>query len=459
MEKNDKFTAEILNYGCNAEGVAKVDGQIVFVPYTLVGEQISGVVINDKNKFAIAKANEILNQNPNRILPPCPYFKKCGGCQLQHANYNYALEIKTRIVQDAISNIGKLQTTVLPCIGSKQQYDYRNKISLPIDSKTRKLGMYRLASHSIIDIEKCLIEKPEINTLIEIFNHYLNKTKNSIYSEETKTGLLKSLVARFVNGTLLVTVVINGNKLDDVNILIELLKQEFSKFGLNLNINKQKNNVILSNNFVEVYGENKIMLSEDKIDYSINNRSFLQINEEIKSEIYSKVFDEIKGGVVIDAYSGAGLLSAMMSRHAKMVYGIEIVKPATELANQIKKQNKISNLQNINGDCSVELPKLVEHLKNESKISIVLDPPRRGCDAKVIEAVKNSGADKILYISCNPSTLARDLNMLIANGNYSVSLIQPYDMFPQTKHVETLAILALKRSNWFGFFVCTLTHC
>ncbi|HBB44644.1 MAG TPA: 23S rRNA (uracil(1939)-C(5))-methyltransferase RlmD, partial [Clostridiales bacterium] len=254
-------------------------------------------------------------------------------------------------------------------------------------------------------------------------------------------------VARFVSDTLLVTVVINGNKLDDVNLLIDLLKQKFNKFGLNLNINKQKNNVILSNNFVEVYGENKITLSENGIAYSINNRSFLQINEEIKSEIYGKVFDEIEGGIVIDAYSGAGLLSAMMSKHAKMVYGIEIVKPATELANQIKKQNGISNLQNINGDCSVELPKLVEHLKNESKISIVLDPPRKGCAAKVIGAVKDSKANKILYISCNPSTLARDLNMLVSNGDYTATLIQPYDMFPQTKHVETLAILSLKKAN------------
>lgn len=444
IKKNDVISTKITNYGCNAEGVAKIDGQIVFLPYTLVGEEVTATIINDKSKFAIAKAISINNKNDARTTAPCPYFTRCGGCQLQHAKYDHALKVKTQIVQDAISNIGKIDFKINNCISSDNEYQYRNKISMPINPSTRKLGMFRTSSHKIVDIEKCELQKPLINKLIQVFNNYLNLSKTSIYDENTKQGTLKHLVAREIDNNLLVTVVINDDDLKDKKLLADLLKQNFESFGLNLNINKQHNNVILSDKFIEVCGLTQIQITENGITYFINNKSFLQVNNYIKNKIYSKVFEEIFNTVVVEGYSGAGLLSAMMAKHAKHVYGIEIIKPATELANLLKSANKISNLTNINGDCQKELPKLINSLNLDNDFYVVVDPPRKGVDKNSLDAICSSKPKKIIYISCNPSTLARDLNIILSSGIYEVSEITPYDMFPQTKHVETLAILKLK---------------
>lgn len=443
IKKNDTINVKINNYGCNGEGVAIFNNQVVFLPYTLINEQVTATIINDKSKFAIGKPVDIQNTNEYRTTPPCPYFTKCGGCQLQHCSYSHSLLIKQNVVQDAISNIGKINFNVSPVIPSNLIYNYRNKLAMPINPKTKKLGMFRTNSHNIVDIEHCLLQKEQINKLIKVFNKYLQNTKTSIYNDQTKTGVLKHLVAREINNALLITVVINANDLKDKKDLVDLLKQNFDNFGLSININKLNNNVILTNDFKNVYGLEYIDITENDINYSINNQSFLQVNDYIKNQIYSQVFNQIKDGVVVDAYSGAGLLSAMLSKHAKKVYGIEIVKPATKSANQLKQNNKIQNLININGDCAKELPLLLDTLSSEDKqnLSIVLDPPRKGCDKTVLQSILQTNPQKIIYISCNPSTLARDLNTLTQDNKYIIQLIQPYDMFPQTKHVETLAVL------------------
>jgi 23S rRNA (uracil1939-C5)-methyltransferase len=446
INKNDTIKTTILNYGCNAEGVANVYGQVVFIPYTLTGEEITATIISGKKNFLIGKATEIEAKNPNRVPAPCPYFSKCGGCQLQHANYNHSTKIKQQIVLNAIKNIGKINCEVMSCVPSENEYHYRNKVALPINPKTRCVGMYRTSTHHIVDIESCILLRNGLNKLISVFNEYLKISKTSIYDEETKKGTIKHLVAREVEGKILVTVVINSGDLPDSDVLVKLLKQNFENFALNLNINKLNNNVILSNTFKEIYGNSTASICENGINYSINNQSFLQVNENIKSLIYGEVFKEIEGGVVVDAYSGAGLLSAMMAKHAKFVYGIEIIKPATEIANKLKEQNGIENLENINGDCAVELPKLLKKLSagSKEKLTMVLDPPKKGCDKVVLNSIVDASPQKIVYVSCNPSTLARDLSILTKNGDFEVTKIQPYDMFPQTKHVETLAILKKK---------------
>lgn len=443
MEKNENINATIINYGCNAEGVTKINGQTVFVPYSLIGENVEGVIIKANSKYGIAKITNIDNKSAERINPPCPYYTKCGGCQLQHTNYENALKIKTEIVQNAITNIGKINYHVPQTIASENEYHYRNKIAMPINPKTKKLGMYRLGSHNIIDIENCILQKDNITTLIETINHYLDITKNSIYDEITKKGLLKGIVAREVDDSIMITIVINGDDLSDKDLLTHLLKSKFNNMGLSLNINKLNNNVILTDKFVNVYGLNSIEKTEFGITYNINNQSFMQVNDKVKTAMYQKIFEEIKNDIVIDAYSGAGLLSAMISKNCKKVYGIEIVAAATKLANELKQKNKITNLTNINGDCANELPKILNKLTGNEKenLTIILDPPRKGCDKKVLDAILTASPSKIIYMSCDPSTLARDLNNLLTNGNYKIKFIQPYDMFPQTKHIETLAVL------------------
>ena len=303
--------------------------------------------------------------------------------------------------------------------------------------------MYRPSSHNIVDIDDCLLNQDLISKLLLMFNKYLSQTKNSIYDDLTKQGLLKSIVARQYNGNILITVVINGTSLPDSDLLVKLCRDTFDNFGLDININTLKNNVILTNNFKHIYGLKDIEIVENGIKYYINNQSFLQVNNQIKLQMYNQIFSNIKNDTVIDAYSGAGLLSAMMAKHANQVFGIEIVGEATSLANKIKKANNISNLTNINGDCATELPKLLNALTSaqKSNLTVVLDPPRKGCDKNVINTIASIYPAKIIYMSCNPSTLARDLNLLLSQKSYKIKQIQPYDMFPQTKHIETLAVL------------------
>ena len=443
MNKNDKVKVKINNYGCNAEGVAKFNGEIVFMPYSLVGEEIDATIIKANSKFTIGKIDNIYQTSSERISPPCPYYTKCGGCQLQHTNYQNTLKIKTGIVQNAITNIAKISYTVPQAKASENYYHYRNKIAMPINPKTRKLGMFRTGTHNIVDIDNCLLQKNLIAKLIETVNQYLSITTNTIYDESTKKGLLKSIVAREINNEILLTIVINGNDLKDAELLAEMLKANFNKIGLSLNINKLNNNVILTDNFIHVYGQKSIEIEEFGIKYEINNQSFLQVNDEVKNMIYKQIFDETENNIVINTYSGAGLLSAMLSKVANKVFGIEIVEAANKLADQLKDKNNIQNLVNICGDCSDALPKLLNTLTGAEKqnLTLVLDPPRKGCDAKVLDAILKVQPTKIIYVSCDPSTLARDLNLLMQSGNYGIKFIQPYDMFPQTKHVENLAVL------------------
>lgn len=444
IKKNDILEVNILNLGCNGEGVAKHDGVVLFVPFALPNEKVKVQVINTKQKAYICKVLEILEPSPYRVEHSCPYFKKCGGCQLQHLDYQEALNFKTKLVEDAVVHIGKINTKVDTCKSSDKQYFYRNKLALPVDYKTRSVGMFRVSSHNIVPIENCLIQKEWCKKIIEIFNNYLSSNDVSIYDEETGAGLIRHLVVREANNKLLITIVVNGNTLPNSNFLVKSLEKIGIEFGLNININKSNSNVILTNEYKHIYGLKDVEIEEYGVKYSINNASFMQVNDYIKHEIYDSVLREIdKNDIVIDAYSGAGLLTAIISKMCKKAYGIEIVKPAVDIANELKKNNNLINMENICGDATIELPKLVKKIKGD--FTVVIDPPRKGCSKIVMENLASVKPNKIIYISCNPSTLARDLNYFNSSTNeYAIKYIQPYDMFPQTKHVETLVVLERK---------------
>lgn len=441
IKKNDVLEVEILNLGCNGEGVAKVDGTVLFVPYSLPGEKVKVQVINTKQKAYICKVLEILKPNENRVQPLCPYFTKCGGCQLQHLEYDEALKFKRQEVQNAITHIGKINYEVEPCFASNNQYYYRNKLALPVDKNTRSVGMFRPSSHNIVPIENCYIQEKWCKDIIEIFNDYLKNTNVSIYDENTSHGDIRHLVVRQANNKLLITIVVNGENLKDKDYLITKLSEKFDNFGLNININKTNSNIILTNEYKHIFGLKDIEIEEYGIKYSINNASFMQVNDYIKHAIYDRVLNEIeKNEIVVDAYSGAGLLTAIISKKCKFAYGIEIIKPAVDIANSLKMCNNILNMKNICGDTTIELPKLVKEIKED--FTVVLDPPRKGCSKEVMHTLAKVQPKKIIYISCNPSTLARDLyNFNELSNNYKISKIQPFDMFPNTKHVETLVVM------------------
>ena len=445
LKKNDELQVEILELGVNGEGIAKHENVVIFVPFALPGEIVKIKIINTKSSFYIAKLLEVVSESELRTIPQCPVFKKCGGCSLQHLKYESQLEFKTQQVKNNISKIAKQNVNVLPCVASDLVYGYRNKIQMPVgeDNNNLIVGMYRPNSHNIVATNTCLLQDSATNKIISLTNEFLLKYNISGYDEKTKKGLVRHIVARTLNNQILVTLVINGKEVPNIREYIEILSKNYQNFGLYLNINTQNNNVILGNKFVYIYGIKYLEHTEFDIKYTIYPQSFMQINNYTKYEIYSYILNYVRNknySAVIDAYSGAGLLSAMLSKVAKKVYGIEIIDKAVESANILKQQNKIENLINICGDCAVEVPKLVSKNKFEN-FMIVLDPPRKGCDEKVLNAIVSAKPNNIIYVSCNSATLSRDL-ITLTNGGYKIEIVQPYDMFPQTPHVETVCVLS-----------------
>jgi len=270
----------------------------------------------------------------------------------------------------------------------------------------------------------------------------MTENKISAHNEESGKGIVKHIVVRENENSFILTVVVSDEKFNNFEPLIKKLKTEFSSFGIYKNINKFNNNVIFGERDEHIFGLKELECNEFQIKYFVNNRSFLQVNNDVKNKIYSKIIELVGNEKnVIDAYSGAGLLSSIIASSGANVYGIEIIKEATQNAENLKRINNLNNLTNINGDCVKELPKLAKQFKGD--FSIVVDPPRKGLDEKVVNSILNNSPSKIIYLSCNPTTLARDIRLL--SEKYMLNFIQPYDMFPQTANVETLVCLSLRQ--------------
>lgn len=443
LVKNKIYECVIEDLGMNGEGVTHIEGQVVFVPFALIGEKVKIQIINTKSSIAIAKILQIIEYSKDRIDPVCPYYTKCGGCDLQHLDYDKSLKFKTAQVQKNLKNIGKIDVVVNDCVASSA-YHYRNKCALPViyENGHTKIGFFRENSHKLIEIEDCPITKPFIKPLIKIVKDYIAKFNIMGYNEDSKQGLLKHIVARMVGEFLIVTLVLTERNILGLDYLYKKLKQTFNNCSLWVNINTLNNNVIFGNKFECVFGNSECVAEILGLKVSVNPASFLQVNEQIRDEIYTQVLQEIdSSSIVIDAYSGAGIMTGITAKKSSHSYGLEIVKEATQDANLLKNFNAILNMTNINGDCSITLPQLLIKLKNKN-INIVLDPPRKGCEPKVIETVAKTNANKIIYISCNSATLARDLKLLFElNNNYKIKSVTPYDMFPQTRHCEVLCVL------------------
>lgn len=438
LKKNDAVKGIITDLNDDGQGVLKTaSGEVVFVPNTCIGEEVEIVIINTKSKYAIGKLTKILKTADCRVEPKCEYYTKCGGCEIMHLSHDEQMRFKQNKVSRLLKTIAKLDTTVEKCISLNEFY-YRNKIALPVQNQ--EVGLYRKNSHNIVPIENCIITKPWNETIIKLIKQFITTYNISCFNDETKKGLIKHIVAREIDGEILITIVINGTSLPHESDLIKLICKNIKNVNINLNINKLNNNVILGKEWKDLYGKNYLVANEYGINYPVSNASFYQINDQIKKCIYDKCLSLIPPSYTcLDAYSGAGLLSGIISKKAKHCYGVEIIPEATKNADLLKKQNNLTNLTNINGDCSKVIPELVKKLKNE-KLIITLDPPRKGCDKNVITAITSVLPEKIIYISCDPATLARDAKLILDSENYTVSLVQPYDMFPQTAHVETLMV-------------------
>ena len=443
ITKNDEIIVTIDRYGDSGEGIAVYDGIVVFVPFAKIGEKVKVHIIKDKKSFLIGKIVEKISKNENEIIPSCPYFYKCGGCDIQHFLKSEQLAFKKEMVKNSLKKYAKIDVEINDVVPSDKWLRYRNKFAFPVQESNGeiKIGMYKKHSHEIIEIEDCLLQSEKSEIILKLFKEYMLENKLSAYNEETHKGLIKHIVVREYKDSFILTIVVTNEKFNNFEPLIQKLKTQFLHFGLVKNVNKLHNNVIFGKIDVLVYGLENLECEDFGIKYEINNRSFMQVNDYIKKLIYQKIIETVGDQkTIIDAYSGAGLLSSILAKHSERVIGVEIEKEATKNANNLKIKNNLYNLTNKNGDCAVIIPELAKELKDN--FAIVVDPPRKGLDDKVIQSFLEAKPEKIVYLSCNPATLARDLEKL--KDKYDIEFIQPYDMFPQTANVETLVSLKIK---------------
>ncbi len=464
MKKNDELVGLVVALGANGEGIIKIDGTVVFVPFTLVGEKVKFKVLKVASKCAYGKVIEVLTPAEMRVRAKCPVFGKCGGCQLQHIKYLNQLKIKEDNIATTFKKVANLSVDVKPAVKGDDQFRYRNKLQLPViaTEKGTQIGFYAENSHRVVRIDDCIINAPWTKNVIFVFNKYIEEFNIKGYDEKINQGEIREITVKEIKGNLIVTVVSLSENLRGKDRLIEILKQDLKyAFSLYLNVNDKDTNVIFGDKFYLLYGEPEYIGDMLGIKYKIGVQSFMQVNNSVCSKLYSSVrelVDADEDTVVIDAYSGAGLMTALLAKNAKRAIGIEIVPEAVDCANDLAVKNGLSDkISNYQGKCEDILPDIIKKERlNNSKICLVLDPPRKGCDIKVINSIIESNIDKIVYVSCKPSTLARDVGLLVGTletvGNeikkaekpanrYEVTFVRPFDMFAQTKHVETLVCL------------------
>ncbi len=428
---------KIEDLGMDGEGIGRFEGKTCFVPFALPDEEVKVEVIKEKSNLLFCKLKEVIKESKSRVVSKCPYFKTCGGCTIEHLEYEKSLDFKTALVKNTIKKIAGEDVVVNKTVASDKNYGYRTKNVFPVFVMENKVvvGMYERGTRKIVEVSKCLLANENINKTLNIVNEFLNSDKNiMLQAKNIKFVVVQSL------GEQVVLTLVSTKILKNLEKLIEMLSKTFSTFGVFVNINQNKGGLILDGKLIHI-AEIKCLKDESfKIKYEISPFSFMQVNCDIKEKLYKRVLAEIKeSDIVVDAYSGAGLLSSMIAKVAKQVVGIEIVKDAVINADKTKKENGILNLTNVLGDCKKEFNSVY---KNYKPTVVVLDPPQKGVEEGLLLEILKTQIEKIVYVSCNPKTLARDLKILL--NNYKIKEIVPFDMFPNTAEVETVVVLKRK---------------
>lgn len=451
VTKNDVIEVRIESMGYHGEGIAKVDGFPIFIEDAIEGELIKIKIIKVKSKYGYGKIMEIIEPSNNRRNPKCNLYNRCGGCNLQHISYEGQLNFKTNRVKDCISRIGGLKGFVMnQTLGMEDPYSYRNKVQLPVGRNTTNsnngvsIGFYAARSHEIINMNVCYIQDEVADKIIKFARRWMFKHDVEPYNEETHTGLIRHIMVRkgFTTGEVMVVLVTNGEEIPNIKPFIDVLKKNVEGVkSIVQNINTDKTNVILGKKCKTLWGSDYISDFIGDFKFNISPLSFYQVNPIQTEVLYNKVleFAGLTGEeVVFDAYCGTGTISLFLSQKAKKVYGVEIVPEAIKDAKNNAKQNKVKNAEFIVGQAEKVIPDMIKD--GISADVVVVDPPRKGCDEKLITALTQMEPKTIVYVSCDPATLARDLKMFDQKG-YETVYVQPVDMFPQTAHVETVVKL------------------
>ncbi|TDF95487.1 23S rRNA (uracil(1939)-C(5))-methyltransferase RlmD [Paenibacillus piri] len=507
--KNGEYEADIVGIGHEGEGVGRVSGFTLFIPGALPGERVLAKVVKLKKQYGYGKLVRILESSPDRIAAPCPIYKQCGGCQLQHLSYEAQLRYKRQLVVDNLERIGKLKVAagsgalgerggsrdessgdacdgglgqqrlsaaasgavardgivVLPTIGMSEPWRYRNKAQVPIGLGAAGSGasaagaaglsgaaeegglvggFYAQGSHRIIDMDECLIQQENNDLVVAEVKRIARELGIRPYSEETHKGLLRHVVARygFNTGDIMIVLVTNGVDIPHADELVGLLRAAIPGVkSICQNINTGRTNVIFGDRTKVLCGDDVIYDTIGDVRFAISARSFYQVNPVQTEVLYGKALDfaGLSGEeTVIDAYCGIGTISLFLAQRARQVYGVEIVSEAIDDARRNAQLNGVRNVQFEVGPAEEVIPAWKR--QGIAPDVIVVDPPRKGCDAALLETILEMRPDRVVYVSCNPSTLARDLRVL-EDGGYTTVAVQPVDMFPHTTHVECVVVI------------------
>lgn len=447
VAKNEYYDVVFEDLTHDGAGVAKIDGFPIFVPNGLPGEKAKVKVVKVKKGYGFGRLIELYEQSEDRIDAPCSIYKQCGGCQLQHIRYEGQLKAKYKHVKEVLARIGKIEhATVHPVLGMNDPWRYRNKAQVPVGEREGGIvaGFYKERSHDIIDMDACLIQQEMNDIVVQTVKQICEQYNIPAYNEQTHKGVLRHIMARYGATTkeVMVVLITRTEELPHKKKIVEAIVQRVPNVkSIVQNINPKRTNVIMGEHTRVLWGSEYMYDYIGDIRFAISARSFYQVNPEQTKVLYEKALEyaELTGKeTVIDAYCGIGTISLFLAKNARKVYGVEIVPEAIADAKRNAELNGITNVEFAVGEAEVIIPKWYE--QGVRADCIVVDPPRKGCDESLLQTMIIMKPERIVYVSCNPATLARDLRIL-EDGGYKTIEVQPVDMFPHTMHVECVAKL------------------
>lgn len=450
IQKNHEYVVEIIDNGYEGEGIAKIDGFTVFVPGTIKGEKVKILIVKVLSSHAFGKVLEILEPSEARQEADCTTYKRCGGCNLRHIKYEETLKMKQNAVQSLVNKTLKNKVEVQKTNGMENPFHYRNKAQYPIGvNKDGEpvIGVFAQRTHDVIPMEKCLIQNPKSEEIAKTILQFIKDNKISVYNEKNGKGLFRHIVIKvgIKTNEIMCILVVNGKSIPKEAQLVEELTSKFPQIkSIVKNINMKNTNVILGKENVDIYGTGYIEDILGEYTFRISPLSFYQVNPVQAEKLYNlgvEMAQITKQDTVFDLYCGIGTITLFMSKYAKKVYGIEIVEEAIKAAKENAKINNIDNTEFYAGDVEVVLDDLINN-KGISADIVMFDPPRKGLDKNSINNILKIKPKKIVYISCNPATLIRDLTFF--EDQYDIKTIVPVDMFPFSSHVECVCVLNLK---------------
>ena len=461
MKKNEKIVLKIEDIGVNGEGIGKIDGYTLFVKDALIGDTVEAVITKAKKNYGYAKMLNILETSPNRVEKRCPVARQCGGCQIQELSYEAQLDFKWRKVYGNLERIGGfapefLDTVMEPICGMEKPFHYRNKAQFPIGTDKQGnivAGFYAGRTHQIIPNMECALGVDVNREILQVVVDFLNENGIPAYDEESQTGLVRHVLIRygFKTKEIMVCLVVNGDKIPKSEKLVDKLKDIPGMTSITYSINKENTNVIMGKEIGLLWGQTYISDYIGEVKYQISPLSFYQVNPVQTEKLYGLALEyaQLEGNETVwDLYCGIGTISLFLAQKAKHVYGVEIIPQAIEDAKNNAKINGIRNAEFFVGKAEEVLPEYYanyekEHGEKAYADVIVVDPPRKGCDETLLETMVQMQPKRIVYVSCDSATLARDLKYLCESG-YEIKKVKPVDQFPHTVHVETVVCLSRK---------------